>query len=173
MHVAAARQSRRVFVAMPLPVHHVAMVLKSVEFFHPDAPKLALLSTILTDRYLHKEIREKGGAYGGGAYQNSMEGVFGFYSFRDPNCDRTVDVFAESLAWMTAATVPITQRDLDEALLSVFADIDKPQSPASIGQARFLRGIDHAAREIFRQRLLQVTVDDIVQAARMLTVSMV
>lgn len=42
--------------------------------------RLRVLSGLLTWKYLHREIREKGGAYGGGsACQN---GVFNFFSYR-------------------------------------------------------------------------------------------
>ena len=156
----------RVFVAMPLQVHHVALVLPSVSFFHADAPALSLLGTIMTDRFLHREVREKGGAYGGGCYQNSTDGVFGFYSFRDPNCDRTLDAFHRAVAWIAGPVLPVTQTDLDEALLSVFAEVDKAVSPSAVGSGRFLRGIDHAAREAYRQRLLAVTRDDLSRVAR-------
>jgi Zn-dependent M16 (insulinase) family peptidase len=37
----------------------------------------------VSSSYLHPEIREKGGAYGSGAM--SGEGLWSFYSFRDPN----------------------------------------------------------------------------------------
>jgi Zn-dependent M16 (insulinase) family peptidase len=44
------------------------------------------LSSLVSSSYLHPEIREKGGAYGSGAM--SGEGLWSFYSFRDPNTTR-------------------------------------------------------------------------------------
>ena len=52
---------------------------------------LKLLSEILSSCYLHREIREKGGAYGGGASQNS--GAFTMSSYYDPNSSKTIDAF--------------------------------------------------------------------------------
>lgn len=188
--VAAASRprGRRTFVALPIPVHHVAMVLPSVGFYHADAPALALLASVLTDRFLHREIRERGGAYGGGAYQSSTDGVFGFMSYRDPNCARTIDAFRRAIDWIcgdgaadsqsnaaadghtggaseSSPSYPISQRELDEALLSVFADFDRPLAPSSVGGARFARGVDHADRERFRRRLLAVSIADVVAVA--------
>ena len=40
---------------------------------------------------LHKEIREKGGAYGGGC--RSGDGVINFFSYRDPNLHKTLNAF--------------------------------------------------------------------------------
>ena len=188
--VAAASRprGRRTFVALPIPVHHVAMVLPSVGFYHADAPALALLASVLSDRFLHREIRERGGAYGGGAYQSNTDGVFGFMSYRDPNCARTIDAFRRAIDWIcgdgandatssaaaegptgsaseSSPSYPISQRELDEALLSVFADFDRPLAPSSVGGARFARGVDHADRERFRRRLLAVSIADVVAVA--------
>jgi len=38
----------------------------------------------MSTSFLHREIREKGGAYGGGASAAPVEGIFGFMSYRDP-----------------------------------------------------------------------------------------
>lgn len=42
---------------------------------------LKILARLMTAKFLHTEIREKGGAYGGGA-KLSHSGVFTFYSYR-------------------------------------------------------------------------------------------
>lgn len=42
---------------------------------------LRVLARVMTTKFLHGEIREKGGAYGGGAKLN-FDGVFTFYSYR-------------------------------------------------------------------------------------------
>jgi Zn-dependent M16 (insulinase) family peptidase len=92
-----------------------------------DAPALSLLASVLTDRFLHREIREKGGAYGGGASHSATDGYFSFSSYRDPNCAQTLDAFRASIEWICDGSKPaISQRELDEALLSVFSDFDRP-----------------------------------------------
>lgn len=42
---------------------------------------LKILARLMTAKFLHTEIREKGGAYGGGA-KLSRNGIFTFYSYR-------------------------------------------------------------------------------------------
>lgn len=42
---------------------------------------LKILARLMTAKFLHTQIREKGGAYGGGA-KLSHGGVFTFYSYR-------------------------------------------------------------------------------------------
>jgi Zn-dependent M16 (insulinase) family peptidase len=48
--------------------------------------------------YLHREIREKGGAYGGGASSNV--GLWQFYSYRDPHVTKTLETFKNSFDWL-------------------------------------------------------------------------
>ena len=86
---------------------------------HPDSAPLRVLAKLMSAKYLHPQIREKGGAYGGGATSNPSSGVFSFYSYRDPNCTQTLEVFDSCLGWVTE-TKDFTQRDIDEAKLGIF-----------------------------------------------------
>ena len=61
--------------------------------------------------------REKGGAYGGGARHGS-DGMFRFFSYRDPHSISTIEHFQKSLRWLVNGS--FTEQDLDEAKLSVF-----------------------------------------------------
>lgn len=76
------------------------------------------------------KVREKGGAYGGGATQ-SMSGVFAFYSYRDPSPSNSLKVFDGSALWLKE-NVP-KGSDLDEAKLGVFQSVDAPVSPGARG----------------------------------------
>jgi len=62
---------------------------------------------MLSHEYLHNEIREKGGAYGGGAGQGS--GSINFYAYRDPNVERTLEVFDNSAKWLKSDSEPWQQ----------------------------------------------------------------
>ncbi|NJK44887.1 MAG: hypothetical protein HC933_11885 [Pleurocapsa sp. SU_196_0] len=87
----APRQPQARSVAVPVAFD--ALVFRTVPYTHPDAPVLMALSEYLRARYLHKEIREKGGAYGGFAAAMREDGVFALLSYRDPHIKRTLEVF--------------------------------------------------------------------------------
>lgn len=53
---------------------------------------------MLTNTILHKEIREKGGAYGSGCKFNS-NGLLSFFSFRDPKNFETYEAFKKAVQW--------------------------------------------------------------------------
>ena len=69
-----------------------------------------------------------GGAYGGGCSANPTAGSISFFSYRDPNFERTMNVFHNSNEWIQKAD-NFTQRDVDEAKLNVFKAVDKPILP--------------------------------------------
>ena len=116
---------------------------------------------MMTAKFLHGEIREKGGAYGGGARMGG--GLFSFYSYRwathwsrlqtvlqhkfvcdftltfishlsprDPNSVQTLSAFRKGVDW--AKSGQFTQQDIDEAKLSVFSAVDSPVAPSNKGE---------------------------------------
>ena len=77
--------SARTFLAVPTQTNYAAATLPTVPYVHEDAPALYMLAQALSTCYLHREIREKGGAYGGGCSASPLSGNFSFTSYRDPN----------------------------------------------------------------------------------------
>lgn len=90
---------RNVFFAMPFSTNYAAKSFKTVTFTHKDSAALRVLSKLLSSKYLLREIREKNGAYGGGARYSAMDGIFSFYSYRDPNPASSLSSFTNSLLW--------------------------------------------------------------------------
>ena len=101
-----------------------------------------------------------GGAYGGGCSANPTGGNFSFFSYRDPNFDRTMDVFHNSNSWIQKEN-NFTQRDIDEAKLNVFKALDKPVLPSARGQRLFLSGITDEQFENHRNLLRNVSIEDV------------
>jgi len=156
--------STRAWFPLPYQVSYVAMCLKTVPYTHKDGAVLQILSQLLTHKHLHHEIREKGGAYGGGAFHKGAGGVFGFYSYRDPNVPNTLKVMEE--AGEFALQKQWTERDLEEAKLSVFREASAPTSVSEEGMIVFLNGITDEMRQRRREQLLDVKVNDIREAAQ-------
>jgi len=147
-------------------VSFVAQVFKTVRMDHPDAPALAAISRILRSLYLHREIREKGGAYGGFAMYNAEEGIFSFASYRDPNIRRTLDVYHNACGFITSGDY--TEEDIKEAILQVCADIDKPDTPGPASIKAFYReilGLTDEKRRQFKESLLGLDRKSIISAA--------
>ncbi|KAL8714659.1 MAG: hypothetical protein Q9220_001608 [cf. Caloplaca sp. 1 TL-2023] len=154
----------KTFVPLPYQVYYSALSLTTVPYTHPSSAPLQILSQLLTHKHLHHEIREKGGAYGGGAYSRGLSGLFGFYSYRDPNPQNTFNIINDAGRW--ARDKEWTDQDLEEAKLSVFQGVDAPESVSEEGMTRFLSGIDEDMEQRKREQLLDVTKTDVVEVAQ-------
>ena len=139
-----------------------ARAYSTVPVDHPDAAALTVLGGFLRNGYLHRAIREKGGAYGGGAGQDSVNGTFRFFSYRDPRLEETLEDFDRALIWLQETDHEY--QELEESILGVIGQLDRPRSPAGAARHAFhnrLFGRTPEQRARFRERVLAVTLDDL------------
>lgn len=147
---------------LPFSVNYMSKAVETIPYTHQDYPILRVLARMMSAKYLHREIREKGGAYGSGAVCSS--GVFGFFSYRDPNSNKTLEVFDDAVKWVVDDK--FLPEDIDEAKLSVFQQTDKPVTPGNTGMTLFLSGVTDEMRQTMRERLFEVTRQDLTTVAQ-------
>ncbi|AEY96403.1 FADR184Wp [Eremothecium gossypii FDAG1] len=148
----------------PFQVHYTAQSTQGVSYTHPDGAHLQVLASLLTFKHLHREVREKGGAYGGGATYNATDGIFNFFSYRDPQPVRSLNIFRNAGKYVLNEA-RWTADDLNEAKLSIFQRVDAPISPSSEGLLQFRHNISDEQRDRRRQQLLKSTLDDVRRVA--------
>nr|XP_045007862.1 presequence protease, mitochondrial isoform X2 [Jaculus jaculus] len=141
---------------LPFPVNYVGECVRTVPYADPDHASLKILARLMSAKFLHAEIREKGGAYGGGA-KLSHNGIFTLYSYRDPNSVETLQSFGKAIDW--AKSGKFTEQDIDEAKLSVFSAIDAPVAPSDKGMDHFLYGLSDEMKQAYREQLFAVSHD--------------
>ena len=147
-------------------VSFVAHTLKTVPMTHKEGPTLFVMSKLLRSLYLHKEIREKGGAYGGFAVYNLEEGIFSLGSYRDPHIVPTLNVFEGVLDFMASGSYD--DENIIEAILQACSEIDKPDAPGTAGQKAFYRkivGLTDEKRKAFKEGVLAVTKEKVLKTA--------
>jgi len=147
-------------------VNFCAWALPTVTIEHEDAAALSVLAGVLRNGFLHTAIRERGGAYGAGASQDSANACFKFFSYRDPRVEGTFDDFAASVDWIMKRA---NGDDLvDQAVLGVIGSMDRPGSPAGEAKQFFHQdrtGRSRAIRQSFREGLLRTDWKAVQQAA--------
>jgi len=175
------------YISAPVQVNSVVYCEHTpITHLHPDFGVMQLLCEIVNERFLHTEIREKGGAYGRFA-SHDRNGIFTMGSIRDPQCTRTVDVFKRALGWLggekevqdgegSDESKPTekndknqfnySQQDLDEAKISLFGSIDAPESAGNRGLSPWLRNADPNQRQKLRDSMLNCTLADIQRCAK-------
>lgn len=147
-------------------VNFVAAAFPAVRLEHADAPALAVIAKMLRSLYLHREIREKGGAYGGFAAYDPEDGVFSLASYRDPQLAATLDVFERSGEFIGSGAFGDT--DVKEAILQVCAEMDKPDPPGPAARKAFYRRIVKLSDDVrlrFKQRLIGLSRAEVLAAA--------
>ena len=155
--------SSKTLFPLPFQVAHTALSLPTIPYTSPSSPPLQLLAQLLTHKHLHSEIREKGGAYGGGAYSRPLSGTFGYYSYRDPNPPNTLNIMQD--AGKVALERKWAEQDLEEAKISVFQSVDAPEAVNEEGMSLFLGGVDEEMEKERRQRLLDCSIEEVKDAA--------
>ncbi|ORZ10972.1 Metalloenzyme, LuxS/M16 peptidase-like protein, partial [Lobosporangium transversale] len=108
-----------------------------------DGAKLQILASLMSNLFLHREIREKNGAYGGGAGYSST---------------------GDSVRWVLDRK-DFSDQEMAEAKLSIFQRMDTPVSAAEEGMIIFSEGITDEMRQNRREQLLKVTSDDVKEVA--------
>ncbi|MCC6207791.1 MAG: insulinase family protein [Gammaproteobacteria bacterium] len=158
----ALRRSARQLWTTSTEVNFCAKAYPTVPIEHADAATLEVLGGFLRNGFLHRAVREQGGAYGGGAGHDPDIAAFRFYSYRDPRLEETLQDFDRAIDWLLDTRHE--PRQLEEAILGVVGAIDKPASPAGEAKSAFhnnLYGRTPAQRQRYRMRVTGVTLDDL------------
>jgi Zn-dependent M16 (insulinase) family peptidase len=149
----------RTGLAAPMNVAYCTAAMPAPHISHPDAPLLSVASRLLSLNYVLEEVRFKGTAYGGGCGYNGSSQLFAFHSYRDPWINRTLDVYANSLAHVRETDW--TQGDVDRSIIGTAKEGEKPirpPLPAGTALLRHLTGDTPQRREARHSAMLSSTL---------------
>ena len=124
--------------------------------------RYVVFANILSKDYLHENIRAKGGAYGAGISLTSSGDVT-TYSYRDPNVDKTVDVYHKLPDFL--ANPGLSQDDLDQLIIGSMTAFHYPLTPASVNNlmvTRHFRGMTNDMVDARLSQALDTKVADLV-----------
>ena len=122
---------------------------------------LRVLKVMLGYEYLWMNVRVKGGAYGC-MCKFGRTGESYFVSYRDPNLQKTLDVF--EAAADTIASYEADERTMTQYIIGAVSDIDVPMTPATkglFGLNAYMTGLDDAWIQKEREEVLTATAEDI------------
>lgn len=146
---------------MNIPINYCAKSMATVPYSHDDYAKLRVLARILSSKYLLPVVREQNGAYGAGA-KVGMDGLFNFFSYRDPNSLQTLETFNKSYEWVNSNIEKIIdEQALFEAKLGVLQQLDSPISKMDQGMEHFKYFVSHELFTSHRDKVLKTKLNDI------------
>jgi hypothetical protein len=128
-----------------------------------------VVARYLSRGYLWDNVRVVGGAYGGGCSLNPRTGGFSFSSYRDPNVQGTLDIYAKSADALEE--VELTDDALEQAIVGAVGDLDSPmnsQQKGSFALTLHLSGVTTAARQQYRDEILGASREDFAAFAKTL-----
>ena len=126
-------------------VSFVGGCFKGPEYDSVESPHFSVLARLLKSNYLHREIREKGGAYGGLSLYNSEEGIFSCVSYRDPHISRTIGIFGDGAEYLKKGN--FSEEEIKEAVLQTASDLERPDTPAVSAKKDFFRRLINLSDE--------------------------
>lgn len=142
-------------------IQYVFQGFNTTEFNHLPKGVNIFVESILRLDYFWNEIRVKGGAYGAlTAFSNS--GNFFAGSYRDPNLQNTLQVYAKTPEYLRSFN--LEKAEFTRLLIGAFGQLDKPLSPeekAEIALARYYSGISHERIQEIRSGLYNVKLEDV------------
>jgi Zn-dependent M16 (insulinase) family peptidase len=126
-----------------------------------------VISKYLRTGYLWDHVRVMGGAYGGFCTfnPNGGDGIFTFLSYRDPNLDKTIDVYDATADALLEAAEELEKNPeaLATAIIGAVGELDGALSPDQKGSKAYNRWLlrqSPAERQRFRDEILNTTAED-------------
>lgn len=132
----------------------------------PDCGPMLVLGAFLRNTFLHRALREEGGAYGGSASHSPALGCFTMSSYRDPRVGGTYEDFEKSIASVVHGA--IDPEDLDEAIISIAKSLEKigtPHEQAAAAAGRVFGAVTDEDRLALRLSILDCSADDLRRVA--------
>ncbi|MDO5572888.1 MAG: insulinase family protein [bacterium] len=124
----------------------------------PYTGALKVMKVILGYDYLWNNVRVKGGAYG---CMNSFSKVGDSYfvSYRDPNLEKTLEVYHGAVAYLKSFTAD--ERTMTKYIIGAVSDLDLPLSPSAEGSRALTSYLAHETYEdIQRERDAVLSVSE-------------
>ncbi|KAI4453214.1 presequence protease [Holotrichia oblita] len=120
---------------------------------HPYSGLLRLTSHVISNTYFMNEIRIKGGAYGFGSVV-ALDGLYYFYSYRDPHVSNTFDTYNNTADFIK--NYDVSREELDQNIIGTINDLDRYLLPSQKGELALRRYLIGCTENIIQQNRLQV-----------------
>ena len=104
--------------------------------FHGSA---LVITKYLRTTWLWDRIRVQGGAYGAFCRLNRITGVFGLVSYRDPNLDKTLQIFDDAAQFLR--TVALSTNEIEQSVIGTIGDLDAYMLPDAKGHVSLVRAL--------------------------------
>jgi len=157
---------------LPAQINSIGMILPLWNSRVPAGAWL-VVTKFLDTTYLWEQVRVIGGAYGGYSNLDLASGLLLLLSYRDPNIERTLDVYRNIAAFLKTCSVP--PEEIQKSIIGTIGDIDAYQLPDAKGfnaLMNTLTGYTQEARQQIRDSVLAASAEDFRQLGALIEKAM-
>jgi len=129
---------------------------------------ISVARAILSYGYLWGEVRVQGGAYGAGLIARN-NGNLGFYSYRDPSPNRSVECFKKAGDFLRDFAK--SGEDITNFIIGAVGDaspLTTPKLKGTLATMRYLRGIEYGDECRIRRELLDTGKTELLKIANII-----
>ena len=148
---------------------YAAALTKCSDYFTKESLAESVFSSWFSNHVLWDKVRTIGGAYGADCRIDSTAKTFIMTSYRDPNPDKTTEIFKECLKEVADST--FSDEEIEKTIVSYYGDFIYPMSAKEKGQQSFedmLYATPSSLRQKRVEMLLKLTASDIDNAVKRL-----
>ena len=158
---------RKEGIVIPAAISYAALAGNACDYTDRVHGSLGVVKTILSYGYLWNVIRVQGGAYGAGFIKRAS-GTCGFYTYRDPDANRSADCFAESAHYLRELAA--SGEDITTFIIGAVGDADPlitPKVLSALAIGAYLRSESYEDRLTARREMLSTSAEDLLSAAEL------
>ena len=156
-------------IELQTQVNSVGMILL-LTGLDPIAGGALVATKYLDTSYLWEQIRVIGGAYGGFSSLDLASALLMFLSYRDPNLDRTIEVYRNVGAFLESCDLP--REEIQKSIIGTIGDVDAYQLPDAKGfnaLMNILSGYTQETRQHIRDQILAADIEDFHSLGKLLS----
>jgi Zn-dependent M16 (insulinase) family peptidase len=165
--MAKRQQTKRLFIQADTIANFCVDARRTVLFSDPMSPVASVFAKFATESYIHTLIRVELGAYGGWAIHDSRRQRHQLSSYRDSNVVGVLRAFDRALE-MAANGEGMTEEAIENALVKLFSEIDRPLAPQDKGSQSWIWGDSAEVIQGRRNVFYAVTKEQLVKLAKWL-----
>lgn len=151
---------------IPSRVNYVGKGLDLYSRGYVFQPSCLVVNRYLRSTWLWDKLRVQGGAYGAFGIMDRLSGVLSFVSYRDPNIQRTLQVYDQTASFLEKAG--LDPAEIEKGVLGTIGDLDRYQLPDAKGMTSLIRYLvnDTYAKQVDRRnKIFQTGQHDFQQFA--------
>ncbi|GAA0125477.1 insulinase family protein [Clostridium sp. CTA-19] len=149
-------------------VQYVSKGFNFLKLGYSYSGKMRVLQNIIESEYLYQNVRLHGGAYGCYMVIN-QDGNLAFFSYRDPNLIKTIDVYNEAYKFLE--NISFSKEDMENFIIGTVGKVYKPLTPDKKGEravANYICNITYKDIQNEKNEILSTTIEDIKSYAQMI-----